>query len=149
MWVNYARDHTGFVLGFNAHAPFFEEDGRTLRQVVYQQDPPLFASPDENGCFYKSPDWKYEKEWRCVRSFTETESRLVEIDPTLITEIIFGSLMEAGNVSKIVYVADVLKMNAAFSISSPASERWKFINKPTRVATCKHCSGQGYTTDDV
>ena len=23
MWVNYARNHTGFVLGFDANAPFF------------------------------------------------------------------------------------------------------------------------------
>jgi len=28
MWVNYARNHTGFVLGFDANAPFFTRTRR-------------------------------------------------------------------------------------------------------------------------
>jgi Protein of unknown function (DUF2971) len=42
MWVHYAHNHTGFVLGFDAHAPFFREDQRVLRKVVYQKGPKVF-----------------------------------------------------------------------------------------------------------
>src|ERR1039458_5449854 len=36
MWVNYASNHTGFVIGFDSASPFFEDDGRQLRKVIYQ-----------------------------------------------------------------------------------------------------------------
>jgi hypothetical protein len=148
MWVNYARSHSGFVLGFKADAQFFDQDGRTLRKVVYQSTPPVFSAADENGCFYKSPDWKYEKEWRCVRSFSNSESRLVEIEPTFITEIIFGHLMEPGNIAYMTWYAKAHEMNPTFSKSSPSHSHWKFVNKPKRVAPCEHCSGQGFLMDD-
>ena len=65
MWVNYARSHTGFVLGFRTDVPFFQADGRTLREVVYQSHPPLFdTTSEESACFYKSQAWYYEEEWR-------------------------------------------------------------------------------------
>src|SRR5712692_171646 len=75
MWVHYARNHTGFLLGFNAHASFFQEDNRVLRNVVYRWGPKVFSEADMNVCFYKSAHWKYEQEWRCVRSFDISESR--------------------------------------------------------------------------
>src|SRR5712692_8115333 len=94
MWVHYARNHTGFVLGFNARASFFQENNRVLRNVVYRWGPKVFSEADMNVCFYKSAHWKYEQEWRCVRSFDISESRVAGIEPNLITHVIFGSRME-------------------------------------------------------
>jgi hypothetical protein len=148
MWVNYASSHTGFVLGFRTDTQFFEENGRTLRKVIYQKRPPLFSTPDENGCFYKAPDWEYEQEWRCVRSFGKSESRLVEIDPSLVTEVIFGHLMEAGERAKIIWFAKLLEMNPLFFVSSPSNSDWKFVNRPKTVTPCEHCFGQGFVMED-
>jgi hypothetical protein len=100
MWVHYARSHTGFVLGFNARAPFFQEEGRILDKVKYQKGPKVFGEGGTDVCFYKSNEWSYEREWRCVRKFERSESRLVVIDPSLITQIIFGSKMERWQIAK-------------------------------------------------
>jgi hypothetical protein len=49
--------------------------------VIYQQGAKVFSKEDTNVCFYKSDQWKYEEEWRCVRSFGGSESRVAGIDP--------------------------------------------------------------------
>jgi Protein of unknown function (DUF2971) len=153
MWVNYARAHTGFVLGFKADALFFEQDNRSLRKVIYQSSPPVLSPLDENGCFYKPGDWAYEKEWRCVRSFGKSESRLVEFEPALITEVVFGYRMERPNMSKIIYYAKALEtyseMKPTFSVSSPSHVSWKFVNRPKKVSSCSHCESEGFFMEDL
>jgi hypothetical protein len=54
MWVTYAKNHTGFVVAFDASSEFFSADGRILRKVVYQPRPPVFQGANDNGCFYKA-----------------------------------------------------------------------------------------------
>lgn len=149
MWVNYARNHTGFVLGFRTDDPFFHEEGRVLRKVVYQSSPPLFDPPDvENSCFYKSPEWEYEKEWRYMRSFARSEERLVGIGENLITEIILGYQMEQWNISRISLCMAALNMSPAFFLSTPEHSRWKFVNRPKSVTLCKTCGGDGYLMEN-
>lgn len=148
MWVNYAKNHTGFVLGFEACAPFFQEDQRVLRKVIYQSRPPVFDAPEESACYYKSPDWEYEQEWRCVRRFAHSESRLASIEASMIKEVILGYQMEVWNISRLIQYDAALEMRAAFSASSPSHTKWKFINKPKRVSVCEHCSGAGYHVVD-
>ena len=149
MWVNYARNHTGFVIGFDANSPFFHED-RDLRKVIYQASPPIFDAPDENGCFYKSPAWEYEQEWRCIRRFEQSESRLVSLDWALIKQIIFGHQIAKWLVTRIVQqvvetdVENDSEMLPTFFFSRPLHSEWKFVNKPTSLAVCEHCSGDGY-----
>jgi DUF2971 family protein len=148
MWVNYARGHTGFVIGFRTDAPFFRAGGTGLRRVVY--DSPPSDSPEEDACFYKSPDWEYEKEWRYVRAFRESEDRLVLVDihgENLITEIIFGSRMEERDISRIVLYAE--EMAPAFFLSTPDHSRRKFLNNPKTVALCTHCQGSGYRMENL
>ncbi len=119
MWVHYAMNDTGFVLGFNARARFFQDDNRILRKVIYQKGPRVFSDADMNVCFYKSDEWKYEREWRCVRSFEVSESRAVGIEPDLISHIIFGSRMEAWQIARIM-----------------------------RMELCPNCEGNGYLMHD-
>jgi hypothetical protein len=89
MWVNYARNHTGFVIGFSTSSPFFQETGSRLRPVDYKLPAP--DSPEEDACFYKCSDWAYEREWRYVRTFGSSEDRLVYFEePVPVAQIIFG-----------------------------------------------------------
>jgi hypothetical protein len=148
MWVNYARNHTGFVIGFRTSSPFFQAGGTRLRKVKYKLPPS--DSPQENACFYKPPDWKYEKEWRSVRTFSDSEDRLVTLDDeNLIAEIIFGHRMRDGDISEIVSHAEALTKTSssaalAFFQSAPDHTNWKFANSPRAFECCNHCHGRGF-----
>ena len=148
MWVNYAKNHTGFVIGFDAHSAFFDADERLLRKVQYQEKPKVLPVPDRCGCFYKPLPWEYEREWRCVREFAKSESRLVTIEPALITKIVIGHRMESWHIAQIALSVQAMEIGADFFLSSPSHSSWKFSRKPKWVKLCETCGGQGYTMDD-
>jgi hypothetical protein len=150
MWVHYARNHTGFALGFDANAPFFREEGRTLDKVKYREGPKVFDAADVGVCFYKSIEWKYEREWRCVRKFERSESRLVAIEPSLITHVIFGSKMEPWQIARIMLFATGYEMvpRTQFLFSTPSRKSWTFENKRKKMSLCDCCSGYGYLMED-
>ncbi len=150
MWVHYARNHTGFVLGFDTNASFFREKGRILDRVKYRKGPKVFDEADVSVCFYKSNQWKYEKEWRCVRKFDRQESRLVGINPSLITQVIFGSKMEPWQIARIMLFATGYEMvaNTQFLFSTPSRKSWTFENKPKKMSLCDKCSGYGYLVEE-
>jgi len=151
MWVNYARDHAGFVIGFKMDAPFFAMGGKDFRRVSYGPRPS--DSPKEDACFYKSPDWRYEEEWRYVRTFGDSEDRLVGIPEDLITEIAFGHRMKESDIAQIVLCNHVLGLaglhGPKFFLSTPDHSFRKFVNKPKTVAYCKHCGGHGYRMENL
>jgi hypothetical protein len=148
MWVNYAKDHTGFVIGFDARSAFFGEDERLLRKVQYRKKPRVLPAPDRCGCFYKPLPWKYEREWRCVREFAMSESRLVTIEPALITKIVIGHRMQPWHVAQIAFAVQALDIEADFYLSSPSHSSWKFSREPKLVKPSEACGGRGYTMDD-
>ena len=149
MWVNYAKNHTGFVIGFDARSPFFDEDGRLLRKVQYQSSPKVLPVPDISGCFYKASLWQHEREWRCVRVFEESEARLVPIDPMLITEIVIGHKMETWHIAQLaICVAGQGISRVKFFLSSPSNRSWRFEQKAISVSLCEACGGQGYKIAD-
>lgn len=149
MWVNYARKHTGFVLGFNGQSPFFEEEGRRLRKVEYRQHPMVLSDADINACFYKSPVWDYEPEWRCVKEFNAAESRLMGFDPGIIREVVFGHDMGTSNIAKIMKFVAGYGMDVQFFESSPDHSSWEMRNQPKTVTLCEHCNGDGYHMEDT
>jgi hypothetical protein len=149
MWVHYARNHSGFVLGFDARASFFCEDKRLLRGVTYQAKPKVLSEADIDVCFYKSNEWAYEQEWRCARSFEISESRVVGIEPSLITQIIFGSHMETWQVARVMLYATGYNMTRTeFLLSSALSTSWSFENRPKVMSMCPSCDGSGYLMND-
>jgi hypothetical protein len=149
MWVHYAQKHTGFILGFNANAPFFSENGRNLRKVIYQNRPNVVSEADANVCFYKSDAWKYEREWRCVRSFQPSESRMELIDSNLVSQIIFGSKMEPWQRARIVSCVEAYGMpEVQFFLSSPSFKSWTFENLPKKMSLCDKCVGNGHLMED-
>jgi Protein of unknown function (DUF2971) len=150
MWVNYAKNHTGFVIRFDSAADFFEDDGRTLRKVVYQDKPPIFDMPDENGCFYKSPEWRNEDEWRCIRSFGKDERRMVAFRWSMVKCIIFGHQIDRWMISRIVQWSTILSTAEDTEIpmllsSNPLPREWRFVNEEKHFVMCEHCNGDGYT----
>lgn len=150
MWVHYARNHTGFVLGFNSSAPFFAEGGRTLGKVVYQDRPDVLQEPDFTACFHKSNVWSHEKEWRCASHFEPSESRMAELPTTLITEIVFGAKIEPFHVAQIMmYVAAYEMTDIQFFVSVPSHTSWTFEDRPKDMAMCPHCEGNGYLMQDA
>ena len=148
MWVNYARNHTGFVIGFDARAAFFRDDGRILRQVEYRATPPVLEDASVDACFVKAAAWAAESEWRCVRVFEQSENRVVDIDTPLVTQIIFGSRMEDWRMARVARFAAAYE-HTSFSASLPSSAGFTFDNKPKKLTSCEHCSGSGYTMTDL
>jgi hypothetical protein len=145
MWVNYAQKHAGFVIGFTTDSPFFHAVGTRLLGVNY--DPPSSDTPEENACLYKTEDWHYEEEWRHVRTFGETEDRLVEIPQNLISEIILGSKMEDGVIAKIALYTE--EIAPKYFLSTPDHSHRRFVIRPKAVTPCKHCYGSGYRMDNL
>jgi Protein of unknown function (DUF2971) len=149
MWVHYARNHTGFALGFNARASFFQENDRILRKVVYQKGPKVWSEADASVCFYKSDEWMHEKEWRCVREFQRTEPRVMGIEPSLVTQIIFGHRMEAWQIARIMQYTNALDMtNVQFLLSTPSPTSWTIETSPKTMSVCGTCGGNGYLMKD-
>jgi hypothetical protein len=57
MWVNYAKELTGFVLGFDPSDDFFFAEGGVLGKVTYQDAPtkmPFDSEIPRELCFIKS-----------------------------------------------------------------------------------------------
>lgn len=149
MWVHYARNHTGFVLGFDTNASFFREEGRILDKVKYRKGPKVFAAADVGVCFYKSNEWKYEKEWRCVRKFDDQESRLVAFDLLIIRQVIFGSKMDPWQIARIMYLGAIFEVaNTQFLFSKPSRTSWTFENKLKKMSLCDKCDGYGYLVEE-
>ena len=120
MWSHYAKNHSGFAIGFDSEHSFFshrdnepEEIGQ-LRKVVYvKQRPCLHLSTIENEgpvpdfLFSKNADWSYELEWRIIRFLKTADSidknnvHLFGVPPSAIREIIFGCLADENTVNKL------------------------------------------------
>ncbi|KAB7615684.1 DUF2971 domain-containing protein [Amylibacter sp. SFDW26] len=71
MWSHYANNHKGIAIGFNSSHPFFTEGTNDLdfklQEIKYSAKRPKNTNDMKDGYkvfFQKSPDWKYEREWR-------------------------------------------------------------------------------------
>ena len=116
MWSHYASAHRGFVVGFDAKHPFFNnvQMPRTitpLRQVRYSEKRPLvpvFEECDQDLTellfLTKSGHWTYEEELRMfaqpkvadvvLKGNDGLNIYLYRFPPECVREIIFGCLME-------------------------------------------------------
>src|SRR6266404_4526176 len=102
MWVHYAEQQKGFVIGFHTQSALFKNDGRQLGKVRYNPTPPDFAEmTPEQACFYKAQQWEYEEEWRCIQMFRADQSRDVSLEEGDIAEVIIGSQMSDGHLVEI------------------------------------------------
>lgn len=108
MWAHYADSHQGFVVEFDADAPFFDQrkgaddEFRHLRKVIYSDRRPNLILSETDGFspfVTKGLDWSYEAEWRMMLPLSEA-SHVIGEGPTgihlfgfprsIIRSVIFG-----------------------------------------------------------
>ena len=94
MWSHYGRSHTGFAVEFDTTQPLFDEN---FFPIVYTETRPDFGAPDMIGTLEsKSPDWRYEQEWRLVRKVNmlifdrDRDCHFLNLDPKCVTRILIG-----------------------------------------------------------
>lgn len=96
MWAHYAKDHTGFCIGFDTEY-LLDTGADYLGKVEYLKEYPMVLPSfldDENlkkTVFSKSIDWKYEQEFRLF--FKNITKRNVKIDKEGIKKIYLGAKM--------------------------------------------------------
>jgi hypothetical protein len=118
MWSHYTEGHTGIVLGFDAHHPFFntsesfidangwgpkytiDEAGiGSIREVQYSRERPQLGGSNWDALFIKSADWRYEEELRIFRNILYADDKLMiggetmhffRIPPDAFTRVIVG-----------------------------------------------------------
>jgi Protein of unknown function (DUF2971) len=145
MWVHYAAQHTGFVIGFKSSGRLFL-DGGELRDVKYARRPPSTGHASLDLCWYKDRHWSYEREWRCIREICPGKARDVSLDPEEVSEVILGSAMTSSNVTAILESVDPLRPEINIpinrSVVDVASRRiW---HEPAKLSLCSTCSGKGH-----
>jgi len=136
MWSHYAADHTGFVLGFDATNPHFDErkseadDLRHLRPVVYADDRPKGPMNEWDGIklfWVKSKKWEYECEWRIVRPLADA-TEILRTTPYSVH--LFG--YPAGSLREIIFGARILDstkqalLNAVIADPAVSHIRFKY-----------------------
>ncbi len=101
MWTHYASEHRGFVIGFDSSSDWLtssEKGARSgfmsPRKIRYSK---LRPKRHYSKLFYKSENWRYEKEWRVLFPLSEcflldADSQLYvkEFNPSSIVSIILG-----------------------------------------------------------
>jgi hypothetical protein len=117
MWAHYADGHRGFVVGFDAAHPYFQDSdgmfGKPLK-VRYCTSRPTLSSLEqdvENLYLTKSIDWAYEQEWRVLRRLADGLRPVREVSglfrdlpqphffafpPAAVKEVILGEGMPIG-----------------------------------------------------
>jgi hypothetical protein len=105
MWAHYSSAHEGLMIGFISDCPLFKGKGffkvkYLSRRAIYDPSKPGEGSRQAKQFLRrKSPDWKYEQEFRLIveLKFTQSASthagsmlRLLPIDPSWISSVTFG-----------------------------------------------------------
>jgi Protein of unknown function (DUF2971) len=154
MWVHYAASHTGFVVGFNTSDQLFSEGGALLGKVDYTDDPlpviPAGTDPPNEVVLKKARCWKYENEWRCIRTFGLKDARAVSFGEGALREFIFGFNMAGHQASRLLKFAHDLKgagANITLIDSNPVRKTRELETLPTARVFCIHCDGVGHIID--
>jgi hypothetical protein len=147
--VNYAQQHTGFVVGFDMNSDFWSQIGAVASKVTYTDTPPnlpVGAAPSVELSLLKSNIWAYEEEWRCVREFDLKESRDISFPSEMISEVIIGSRMETHHTARLLEAVGVYSSVAPIAVfdSKPDRDTWSFRHTPSAKRVCVTCSGNGY-----
>lgn len=153
MWVHYAQGHRGLVLGFDTSHQFFQMN--RPRSVSYDPVPPTLdeaAEPDLELTFHKALEWKYEEEWRIVRTFSPSESRDVEFPVDVLREVVLGAAMEQHLRARAVDYLTELKSsdrNIELYEASPEPKSWRIGLKKSFLLRCPTCRGKGVVRCDT
>jgi len=150
MWVHYAAQHRGFVLGFKTDDPVFIGTDTVFEKVKYRPCPGTIKPPNLRACLYKDRDWKHEKEWRCIKKLKPEDGfwgpvdRNLFVSTTSVTEIIVGSHTSEE------FRTSALKRFAAsrISISTIDKKARRISHEAYAHELCPRCKGTGKTACD-
>jgi Protein of unknown function (DUF2971) len=87
MWVHYADQGRGFVVGLDARHPFFlHREGsierNLLKKVIYTDEHTQNFWRNPYYLFLvKGPGWAYEKEWRMFKKFKDSDEAVLAVTP--------------------------------------------------------------------
>ena len=149
MWVNYALQHTGFVIGFDMTNDFWANERAIPSKVTYIDIPPKLpvgVEPSAELSLVKSTVWKYEEEWRCVREFGLSESRDIAFPNEMIAEVILGSKMESHHIARLLDTVGAYSSVSPIRVyeSKPDRNTWSFVHATSTKHSCETCNGRGY-----
>ncbi len=119
MWSHYAKNHTGFCVGFHEekmrNSDLFGKGGKVLYVNKYPEIHPLQEfNQDEmetaqryfKMTHVKAEDWKYEQEYRLMTTYNHrgvtTDERKVTVPDEFYTEIILGCGFPKDNVAEMI-----------------------------------------------
>lgn len=92
MWAHYAAGHTGFVLALDGSHDFFKGKNplpgfAKPKCVEYRSERPRMTIEETSKeaalqeiFFVKGLDWKYEKEWRYLKTLADADKRIRDIN---------------------------------------------------------------------
>ncbi len=144
MWVHYAAQHAGFVIGFKTDSDLFK-DGGDLREVRYEQPPPSITPPSMDLCWSKDPDWSREKEWRCIRKIGHGNARDVPLEPEWVSEIILGSAMAGAHINAVLECMEWLRPEFKVQLCQSKVDlvSRRIVHEASKSCAMRRMSGQG------
>jgi hypothetical protein len=107
--------------------------------MTFTDDPPI------DLCFFKSKDWAYEEEWRCVRQFRKESPNEAVLPHAAMTEFIMGWKMSDADRVQLLNMVESLQSDHRVTLSQSLPERntWTFIRQASRRHICDKCRGSG------
>jgi hypothetical protein len=116
MWAHYADDHRGAVIEFEFDDIFLywnDPDRKFAKQVEYLNDRAKIPVNEDvlmEHFFTKSPEWKYEEEFRIIRHLNHADKiaddiHLFELPPQYIRHIYFGVRSEPQKTATTAHIA--------------------------------------------
>ncbi len=133
MWSHYANSHRGFCVGLDKYKLREALEG-TLEPINYSEEVPyidLFKNDQEdrtNLLLTKSSEWKYEDEYRLIKSFSSRTAYKLPNDAIL--EIYLGLKMPEVEREEIVKLAKVKFPKAKLFQSTVLLERFELFMAP-------------------
>jgi hypothetical protein len=130
MWSHYAKNHTGFCIGFDDEIITSLDETLFSHEVKYQNEVPAFRYfYDSIGDFNKaalctkSKNWEYEKEFRVITQGNGIRT----FNKSLVKEVIIGcrAPKELEN-----YAISCLDQNISFSKMIDHPKKYELINEP-------------------
>jgi hypothetical protein len=109
-----------------------------------------YADPDLEVTLHKALEWRYEQEWRIVRTFNQSESRDVEFPVDALREVVLGAAMERHFRARVIHCLTELKSlnrNIELYEACPDPKTWTIGLKRSFLLRCPICRGGGVRCD--
>jgi hypothetical protein len=106
MWAHYANSHKGFCIGFNIEKLKSLEEGIVV-EVIYDNKMPIMPLFNDIKDYIKllitkSLDWKYEKEYRILKSYYSNKT--INFSSDIVENIVLGLNMKESYKKEIISI---------------------------------------------